>query len=41
MRLCFANASRQQITDGVRKLAAICHQEFGVPQHSGNVTRSV
>jgi 2-aminoadipate transaminase len=39
MRLCFANASHQQIVDGVQKLAAICHREFGVPVHGRNVPR--
>jgi 2-aminoadipate transaminase len=39
MRLCFANASHENIREGVAKLAEICHREFGVPVRSANVTR--
>ncbi|MDF0602993.1 PLP-dependent aminotransferase family protein [Psychromarinibacter sp. C21-152] len=39
IRLCFANPPVETIRDGVAKLAAICHDEFGVPEISGNVRR--
>lgn len=37
MRLCFANASHQEIREGVAKLAEICQREFGVPLRRANV----
>ena len=40
MRLCFGHPSIENIREGVAKLADICHQEFGVPQQSGNVKRT-
>ena len=40
MRLCFGHPSIQNIREGVAKLADICHQEFSVPRHSGNVGRA-
>ncbi len=39
MRLCFGNPSIEMIRDGVRQLADLCHQEFGVPIRSANVER--
>ncbi|UYV36137.1 PLP-dependent aminotransferase family protein [Rhodobacteraceae bacterium D3-12] len=39
MRLCFANPPKETIRDGVARLAAICHDEFGVPEVSGNIRR--
>jgi len=39
MRLCFAHPDKHQIADGVARLAAICHREFGVPVRSGNLER--
>ncbi|NQV99715.1 MAG: PLP-dependent aminotransferase family protein [Rhodospirillales bacterium] len=39
MRLCFASPSKQQIRDGVKLLAEICHRETGVPVRSANVAR--
>jgi len=31
MRLCFANLSHEEISQGVAKLAEVCRREFGVP----------
>jgi len=39
MRLCFGHPSHDDIREGVARLAEICHQEFGVPLRSANVTR--
>ena len=39
LRLCFAHPSIEAIREGVARLAAICHREFGVPVRSGNVGR--
>ena len=39
IRLCFANPPIPVISDGIAKLAEICHAEFGVPEVSGNVRR--
>ena len=39
LRLCFAHPSEETIREGVARLAAICHREFGVPVRSGNVGR--
>ena len=40
MRLCFGHPSIETIREGVSKLADICHQEFGVPQYSSNVSHT-
>ena len=40
VRLCFGNPTAEAIRDGVRILADICHQEFGVPVRSANVERN-
>jgi len=40
LRLCFAHPSKEDIREGVAKLAAICHRETGIPLRSGNVDRS-
>ena len=37
LRLCFANPPVDVIRAGVAELAAICHQEFGVPARIANV----
>ena len=39
IRICFANPPVETIRAGVAKLADICHEEFGVPEISGNVRR--
>jgi 2-aminoadipate transaminase len=39
LRLCFGNATKSQIREGVARLAEICHREFGVPVRGANVTR--
>jgi len=31
LRLCFANLSHEEISEGVAKLAEVCRREFGVP----------
>lgn len=36
MRICFGHPTHASITEGIKKLAAICHQEFGVPLTSSN-----
>ncbi len=38
-RICFGHPDHDTIREGVARLADICHQEFGVPQHSSNTTR--
>ena len=40
MRLCFANATPDNIRQGIAKLAQVCFDEFGLPQFSGNRERS-
>ena len=39
MRLCFALPSHQDIRDGVKALARVCFERFGVPAQSANVRR--
>lgn len=39
MRLCFASPSKDQIRAGVKRLAEICHREFGVPERGANLHR--
>jgi 2-aminoadipate transaminase len=39
-RLCFGSPSLDEIREGVKKLADICHKEFGVPVRGANVERS-
>ncbi len=39
LRLCFANPSAETIDEGITKLAAICHREFGIPLHGHNQPR--
>ena len=39
IRLCFGNPTVEEIRDGVKKLAEICHREFGIPARSGNIER--
>lgn len=39
LRLCFGHPSPEDIREGVRRLAEICHREFGVPVRGGNVAR--
>jgi 2-aminoadipate transaminase len=41
MRLCYAHPSHETIRAGVAALAEVCRKEFGVPERSGNVERSV
>lgn len=39
LRLCFAHPTEATIREGVKRLADICHREFGVPLRSRNVAR--
>ncbi|MDG2286426.1 MAG: PLP-dependent aminotransferase family protein [Alphaproteobacteria bacterium] len=39
-RLCFGSPSLDEIRQGLKKLADICHEEFGVPVRGANVERS-
>jgi 2-aminoadipate transaminase len=39
LRICFAHPSEPVIREGVAKLAAVCHREFGVPTRGANVHR--
>jgi 2-aminoadipate transaminase len=39
-RLCFANASHEDIRAGVAVLAEVCRREFGVPERIANVERA-
>ena len=38
-RLCFGGASKMEITEGIVRLADICHRETGIPARSANVER--
>ena len=40
IRLCFGNPTVGEIREGVKKLAEICHREFGIPLRSGNIERA-
>jgi 2-aminoadipate transaminase len=40
LRLCFANPSKEAISEGVARLAEICHRETGIPVRSANVERT-
>ncbi len=37
MRLCFALPDHETIRDGVKALARVCFEQFGLPEQSGNV----
>ena len=37
MRLCFGHPKEADIREGIARLAAICHREFGVPARISNV----
>ena len=39
LRLCFGSPTKEDIRDGVARLADICHRETGIPARSGNVKR--
>ncbi len=36
MRLCFGHPTKEEIRDGVARLAQICHREFGIPERISN-----
>ncbi len=36
MRLCFGHPAEAEIREGIARLAAICHREFGVPERISN-----
>ncbi len=36
MRICFGHPTHASIKEGIKKLAVICHKEFGVPNTSSN-----
>ena len=38
-RLCFGSATKQEISEGIARLADICHKHTGIPARSGNVER--
>ena len=38
-RLCFGQPTFEQISEGVAKLADVCHEKFGVPVTRANVMR--
>jgi 2-aminoadipate transaminase len=40
MRLCFGNPNETQIREGISRLAAVCHREFGVPGRISNVEQT-
>jgi len=40
LRLCYANPATEIIDEGITRLAAICHREFGVPTHGHNQSRN-
>ena len=40
LRLCFAMPSKEVIREGVAALAKVCHEQTGIPTHSGNIRRS-
>ncbi|MGI9480214.1 MAG: PLP-dependent aminotransferase family protein [Hyphomicrobiaceae bacterium] len=40
IRVCYASSTAQEIRAGIRALADVCHDEFGVPLRSGNQERA-
>lgn len=40
MRLCFGNPNEAQIREGIARLAAVCHLEFGVPARISNIEQT-
>ena len=38
-RLCFGSATKREISEGIARLADICHKHTGIPARSGNVER--
>ena len=41
LRLCFASPSKQEIIDGVKALAKICHRETGLPERGANILQKI
>lgn len=39
IRVCYASASHDEIRDGIKALADVCHREFGIPERSANKAR--
>jgi 2-aminoadipate transaminase len=37
LRLCFALTTKEEIREGVAAFAKVCHEEFGIPEQSGNI----
>ncbi|MFK7835724.1 MAG: PLP-dependent aminotransferase family protein [Sulfitobacter sp.] len=37
MRLCFGHPEEADIREGIARLAAVCHREFGVPERISNI----
>jgi 2-aminoadipate transaminase len=40
MRLCFGHPNESDIQEGIARLAAICHREFGVPERISNFAQT-
>ena len=40
IRLCFGNPTADAIREGVKVLADVCHEEFGIPVRSANIERN-
>jgi 2-aminoadipate transaminase len=40
LRLCFASPSHDEIREGIKVLAEVCRNEFGVPVRSANVEKA-
>lgn len=40
MRLCFGNPDETTIREGIARLAAVCHREFGIPARISNVEQT-
>lgn len=36
IRLCFGLVTESEINEGIAELARVCHENFGVPEHSAN-----
>lgn len=36
IRLCFGSASKEDINEGVKRLARVCYEQTGIPAHSDN-----
>ena len=36
LRLCFGSATKEEIDEGVKRFARVCHEQTGIPAFSNN-----